>query len=193
MRRWVLAAAAVLALVGPASAASRYAGVTDTSAETAQSRVMTLSVVIAAPRAVLWKAFVDPAELKRWNVPASWLDLRPGGVWEASYDPTAKPGDPQNIKHEILELDPGRSMAFRNIQAPKGLPGRERFGHIVTSVLFEDAGPAATRVTLWQVGYGGGDEDKPLFGFFRAGNAYLLANMAHVYGGAPKPDAPDGH
>ena len=193
MRRLLLAALAVALLAGRVVAATAYPGVADTSVETPTSRVMALSVLVKAPRATLWKAFLDPAELRRWNVPVSFLDLRPGGIWEASYDPAAKPGDPQNIKNEIVALDVGRSMAFRNVQAPKGLPGRDRFGRIVTSVLFEDAGPGATRVTLWQVGYGGGDEDKPLFAFFRSGNAYLLSNLNHVYAGGPKPEEPDGH
>ena len=82
---------------------------------------------------------------------------------------------------------------FRNIQAPEGLPGRERFGRIVTSVRFEDAGPGLTRVTLWQVGYSGGEADKALWDFFRSGNAYVLAAMNHVYGKGPKPEMPDGH
>ena len=196
MRRFAPALIAVCTAVlmsGAAHAAGAYPGVKDESVETASSRLMQLSVVIPASRATLWRAMVEPAELKRWNVPVAFVDLRPGGDFEASYDPAAHAGDPQNIKHQILAVDPERMFVFRNVQAPAALPGRERFQRVVTTAAFEDAGPGQTRVTIWQVGYGGGEEDRAVFAFFRSGNAYLLANMAHVYGGAPKPAAPDGH
>ena len=190
-------ASLVLALAittgGPTFAASTYAGVVDGSTQTATARVMKLSTVIAAPRGVLWRALVDPAEMKKWNAPVAFSDIRPGGYMETSYNKTAKLGDPQNIRNEIVAVEPERMLVFRNVQAPDGLPGRERFGHIVSTAEFEDAGAGKTRVTLWQVGYGGGAEDKPLYDFFHNGNAYLLANMNHVYAGGPKPEQPDGH
>ena len=182
-----------LAAVASMAQAAGYPGVLDESVETAASRVMKLSVVIPAPRATLWRAMVEPAELKRWNVPVAFVDLRPGGDFEASYDAGAHAGDPQNIKQQILAVDPERMFVFRNVQAPAALPGRERFQRVVSTAAFEDAGQGKTRVTLWQVGYGGGEEDKAVFAFFRNGNAYLLANMNHVYGGGPKPASPEGH
>lgn len=178
---------------GASEAASTYAGVLDGSTQTAAAKVMKLSIVIAASRPVLWRALVDPAEIKRWNAPTAFVDIRPGGYIEASYDKAARLGDPQNIKNEIVAVEPEHMLVFRNVQAPNGLPGRERFGHIVSTAEFEDAGGGATRVTLWQVGYGGGAEDKPLYDFFHNGNAYLLANMNHVYAHGPKPEQPDGH
>ncbi len=194
-RSFAGAAAAALLLVtaGAAAAASTYPGVHDESVETPASRIMKLSIVIKAPRATLWKALTDAEELKRWDAPVAFTDIRPGGRIEASYDRAAKEGGPQNIINEIVAVDRGRMLVFRNVQAPAGLPGRERFGRVVSSAAFEDAPGGATRVTLWQVGYGGGEEDRALFAFFRSGNAYLLANMDHVYAGAPKPAPPDGH
>ena len=186
-------AALALLLAGPAVAASGYPNVADASTETAQQRVMRLSAVIAAPRATLWRSLTDAGELQRWNTPVAFVDLRPGGVMETSYDAKAQRGDPQNIKNEFVAVDPQRSVSFRNVQAPAGLPGRERFGHMVTTVTFEDAGAGATRVTLWQVGYGGGAQDKPLWDFFHSGNAYVLAAMDHAYGKGPKPAMPGGH
>ena len=187
------AVAITLSAAGAASAASTYAGVIDGSTQTATARVMKLSAVIAAPRAVLWRALVDPVELKKWNSPVAFTDIRPGGYIEASYNKTARLGDPQNIRNEIVAVEPERMLVFRNVQAPNGLPGRERFGHIVSTAEFEEVGAGQTRVTLWQVGYGAGADDKPLYDFFHNGNAYLLANMNHVYAGGPKPEQPDGH
>lgn len=184
---------AALAIAGSAAAATQYPDVKDESVEAPASRVMKLSIVIKAPRDVLWKAMTDASEMPKWNVPVAFADIRPGGMIEASYNPAARQGDPQNIKNEIVAVDPGRMLVFHNVQAPEGLPGRERFGKVISYALFEDAEPGLTRVTIGQVGYGGGDEDRTLFNFFRAGNAYLLANMKHVYGGGPKPDQPVGH
>lgn len=49
---------------------------------------LTLSRVIAAPRAVVWNAWADPASFERWWVPAPArctvvaMELRPGGAFE---------------------------------------------------------------------------------------------------------------
>ena len=193
MKTTILAAAIGLSLTTSAVAATTYPGVTDASVESADQRVMKLFTVIPASRATLWKSLTDAGELQKWNTPVAFVDLRPGGVMETSYDKKAVRGDPNNIKNEFVAIDPDHLMAFRNVQAPQGLPGRDRFGHIVTTITFDEAGPGQTRVTLWQVGYGGGAADKPLWDFFRSGNAYVLAEMSHVYGKGPKPGMPDGH
>ena len=128
MKPLILALAASLALAGAAAAEpSKTADVTDTSFATADgARTLQQSVIIDAPAAALWKAFADTQEFKRWNAPVAAVDLRVGGVQEASYDPKRALGDPDNIKNRIVTFLPGRLIVFQNIQAPHGLPRARR-------------------------------------------------------------------
>ena len=193
MKTMLAAMMLALGLGASAQAASSYPNVSDRSVVTLQARLMELSTVIAAPRAVLWRSLTDAEEMKKWTTPVAFNDIRPGGMMETSYDKKAQRGDANNIKNEVVAVEPERLLVFRNVQAPQGLPGRDRIGKVVTSIRFEDAPGGATRVTLWQVGYDGGEADKVLWDFFHTGNAYVLAEMDHTYGKGPKPGMPDGH
>ncbi len=52
---------------------------------------LTISRVIKAPRAAVWRAWADPNSLEQWWVPAPAkarvvkMDLRPGGAFETEY------------------------------------------------------------------------------------------------------------
>src|SRR5580698_10874263 len=72
----------------PAASTPKSPDVVDSSFVTSDgARNLRQSIVIDAPVAVLWSAFVDPAQFKRWNSPVAAIDLRVGGSLEASYDP----------------------------------------------------------------------------------------------------------
>ena len=141
--------------------------------------------MIAAPVAVLWKAFVDPAEFKRWNSPVAAIDLRVGGMIEASYDPAKRVGDPDNIKHRIITFIPERLLVFQNVQAPHGLPHAEAFQRTVTVVQYEPLGPNSTRVTFSSTGWANDRASAQLYGFFQGGNAEELEKMKQVYEAKP--------
>ncbi len=89
----------------------------------------TLAHTFAAPRARVWRAWTDPAELKQWFGPAGYtlptcrMDLRPGGTF-----------------HYCMRSPDGKDMwgkwTFREIAAPERLA-------IVTS--FSDAQGGITR------------------------------------------------
>ncbi len=182
MRRPIIAAAVSLGLA--ASAAAQPAAppatpdVVDTSYVTADgARNLQQSAVIAAPVALLWRAFVDPAEFRRWNSPVAAIDLRVGGTLEASYDPTHKIGDPDNIRHRIVTFIPERLIVFQNVQAPHALPNADRFQRTVTVVQYEALGAARTRVTIASTGWGTDPASSQVYAFFKQGNAELLEKM----------------
>jgi uncharacterized protein YndB with AHSA1/START domain len=188
MRRVIFAAAVGLGLFAGAAFAepSKYPDVIDSSFVTDDgARNLQQSIVIDAPVAVLWKAFVDPAEFKRWNSPVAAIDLRVGGSLEASYDPAHKIGDPDNIKHRIITFIPERLLVFQNIQAPHGLANADRFQRTVTVVRYEPLGPARTRVTIACTGWASDPASQQLYGFFQGGNAELLEKMKAVYEAKP--------
>jgi uncharacterized protein YndB with AHSA1/START domain len=184
MNRHMLAAAAWIVLIAPAAAqtAPKNPDVADTSFVTADgARNLQQSVVINAPVALLWKSFTDAEEFKRWNSPVSAIDLRVGGTLEASYNPKAAIGDPDNIKHRIITFLPERLIVFQNIQAPHELPNADRFQRTVIVLQFEPLGPAKTKVTLSCTGWATDPASGQIYRFFEADNAEELEKWKHVY------------
>jgi len=145
------------------------------------ARTLQESVVIAAPPTILWRAFTDTEEFERWNSPVAAIDLRVGGSLEASYDPKARLGDPDNIKHRIITFVPERLIVFQNIQAPHQLPGAAAFQRTVTVVEYIPAGPGRTRVVLSSTGWASDPASDRLYRFFEADNAELLEKMKTIY------------
>ncbi len=194
MKPAILALAAALAWGGGARAeAAKNPDVVDTSFVTADgARTLQEATVIAAPVAVLWKAFSDTAEFKRWNAPVAAIDFRVGGTLEASYDPKAALGARDNIKHRIVTFLPQRLIVFQNIQAPRALPDGALFQQTVTVIEYQPLGPARTRVTVSSTGWGAGPGFDRLYRFFQAGNAELLETMKKTYEAPPASAPPQG-
>jgi uncharacterized protein YndB with AHSA1/START domain len=195
MRRLVFLPAVLIALAasGP-SAAGSVSGrpnVEDRSVVEADGgRILSESIVIAAPKDAVWKAFATSEGLKSWEAPVASIELRVGGFLEASYDPKARLGDPNNIKHEVLGYLPGELLLFRNVQAPKGFKHADLFARTTTIIQLEDLGQGRTRITVSGVGYGPGKEFGELYDFFHAGNAYLLEMLKAHFEGGPGPTGP---
>jgi uncharacterized protein YndB with AHSA1/START domain len=183
MRKVLSLAAALCAAAGVALAQpTKTPDVVDTSFATADgARTLQESIVIDAPVAILWKAFADSEEFKRWNSPVAAVDLRVGGSLEASYDPKRKLGDPDNIKHRIITFLPERLIVFQNIQAPHELPHADRFQKTVIVLQYEPLAPSRTRVVLSCTGWGADPESDVLYRFFHDDNAELLQKMKTVY------------
>ena len=141
------------------------------------ARVLQLSIVVNAPPRAVWEAFTTSEGFRTWAVPVAWVDFRVGGVMESSYQPTARAGDAENIKNQIVSYVPGRLLSIRNIQTPSGLKHRELFGQVVQTIEFEDVGAGRTRVTMTGVGWGAGEGFDYLYRHFEWGNAYSLAEL----------------
>lgn len=181
-----LASAAALASVAWSAAAAPsikdYPEVHDASfVEPNGQKVLRISLVVPAERQKVWERFTTTEGYKAWAVPVAKIDFGLGGVIEGSYDANAKIGDPDNIKNKIVAYAPARMLAFQNVQAPANLPGRKEFGEIVTVMEFEDAGPAATKVTLTAVGYKPGEPYETLYRHFHGGNAYSLMKLKESF------------
>jgi len=186
MKRILAAALASALLASPAHAAEPakvpdwrdFRAVTNSSfVEASGDRVLQLSIVVTASPAQVWDAFTTAEGYRAWVAPVSVVDLRIGGDIEASYDPAAKIGGPDNIKNRIVAYVPQRLLSFRNVQAPKALPHRELFGDIVTTLEIEDLGAGRSRVSLTSVGYGAGEGFDTLYRHFEWGNAYSLNEL----------------
>lgn len=196
MRTMLLAAAAAAALLaGPALAKPmpEFAAVDEASfAEPSGDQVLALSTTIDAPPHAVWQALSTADGWKSFAVKMAQVDFRQGGVIETSYDAKAQPGQPGNIRNQILAIVPRRLLVIRNVQAPPGFAHPEEFGRTITAIELVPDGPARTQVRLWAAGYKPAPAYRDLFAMFRMGDAWTLDELrkrfiAHPASGAEPP------
>ena len=105
--------------------------------------------VIDAPVEAVWRAVATAEGWREWAVPVAWQQ-GPDEL-ETSYDPAARPGGPQTIRHRVLARAPGRMIAFRTVKAPEGFPFFEIFGRTTGVFELEPVGERRTRVIAYPV------------------------------------------
>ena len=106
-----------------------------------------------------------------WAAPLAHIDLRNGGMIEASYRLGAKIGDPENIRNRIVAYLPERLLVLHNVHAPKNGPFKQEvIGKIRTIFQFEDLGHGHTRIVESGVGYGEGSDFDTMYRHFSGGN-----------------------
>ncbi len=169
---------ALLLPVAPARAALPE-GVTETSyVLPGGERVLELSADVPAGVQDVWDAWATSEGFRAWAAPFANVDLRVGGAVESSYDPKAKPGDPNNIRNEIVAMVPLRMFLIRNVQAPGKVPfDAATFQKTQTAILLSPLDDKHTRVTVTNAGYLAGAPWDGVYAFFREGNAWSLQQL----------------
>ena len=142
-------------------------------------RVLQHVVVIPATLQQAWDAFTTTEGAAAWVAPLVKLDFRLGGIWEASYRPDAKVGDPGNIKNRFVSFRPPHMVSIQVAQTPPGLAHGERLKQdIVTVIEFKELGPKQVEVTESMAGFTQGNTaHDALYEFFRKGNAVALTAL----------------
>lgn len=124
-----------------------YGAALDNLAEVA-GRTMVLHRVIAAPRPVVWGAWMNPETLPKWWGPEGFscrtkrIDLRPGGDWV--FDMIAPDGTVFPNHHQYHEIRAEERIAYALLWGENGAK------HADAWALFEEA-DGATAVTLGMV------------------------------------------
>lgn len=139
-------------------------------------------VVDAGPPAV-WAAISTLDGWKTWAVPVGWVPGQPN-VFETSYDPRARPGDPMNIKNEFVSSLAGRQLVFRTIKAPDGFPHFETLKQVNQTFDLTPEG-RRTRVRLTGSGYADNASGKALLAFFKGGNKASLEMLRERFASGP--------
>jgi uncharacterized protein YndB with AHSA1/START domain len=172
MKLLTASAATVLFFAGMTGACLAGSTIKDTSFKDRDGhRIQQLKMVVEAPVAAVWSAFTTDDGLKSWVAPVAHVELANDGMMEASYSITAKIGDPDNIKNQIIAYVPERLLVYHNVHVPKGAPPDfALLGSIRTIVEMSDLGDRRTRITESGVGYGEGASYDALFKHFSAGN-----------------------
>lgn len=165
---------AAFALAAPASAAPENCSRSETSGE----RTLCHEAVIDAPAAEVWRLFATSEGLGSWLAPVAAIDLRAGGMWESSYDRSARLGDAGNIRNRVIAFTPERLLVIQVASAPPNFPHADIVGELATVIEFEPVDAQRTRVRVSMLGYRAGDGFDALYRHFEWGNAYTLDALA---------------
>ena len=90
---------------------------------------LVLERTVDVPRELVWKAWTDPEQLKKWFTPAPWttpdceIDLRPGGIFRTVMrSPEGEEYDNAGCYLEIVENE---KLVWTNALEPGYRPARE--------------------------------------------------------------------
>jgi uncharacterized protein YndB with AHSA1/START domain len=145
-------------------------------------RVLREWIIVAAPRAEVWKAFTTDEGFAKWAAPVVHITPGNGGLMEFGLGPKGRIGDPNNVRHRILVYLPDELLIFRNEFVPAGGPiDPVAFGQVRTLLSFDDAGNGTTRVTETVVGFGSDAMFDALYDHLRGGNAEYLTLLANSF------------
>lgn len=112
-------------------------------------RTLTLTRVIAAPPAKVWRCWTDPALLPRWFGPEGFtcrtevIDLRPGGEWR--FQMIGPDGKSWPNRHRIQTWDEPRRIAFLMDDGSDAAPPME----VTVTLAPEGAGTRITQAILF--------------------------------------------
>lgn len=144
--------------------------------EPSGERTLCVEGVVPAPVAEVWGLWAEPEELRTWLAPVASIDLRPGGMMEASYDASGHLGADNNILNRVISVVPLQSFVIQVARQPQGVPNEVR--ELATLVEFEPQGERATRVRVSMLGFRQGQTFDDLYAFFARGNAYTLNKLS---------------
>jgi len=116
------------------------------------SKTLTITRTLNAPRALVWKMFSDPYHLAQWWGPEGYtnrverLDFRTGGSWlHVMIGPDGRELPTDNV---ILEVTEPERIVYRNAPADPKLFGDNPPPAFTKTVTFEDLGNGRTQLTL---------------------------------------------
>ena len=116
------------------------------------SKTLTITRTLNAPRALVWKMFSDPYHLAQWWGPEGYtnrverLDFRTGGSWlHVMIGPDGRELPTDNV---ILEATEPERIVYRNAPADPKLFGDNPPPAFTKTVTFEDLGNGRTQLTL---------------------------------------------
>ena len=118
----------------------------------AQALTMEMTAEFDASPERIWQLWSDPRQLERWwgppTYPATFTahDLRPGG--RVVYHMTGPTGDQPRGWWEVMEVDPPRSLVFRDGFAHDDGSPNDDLPVTVARVTIEDIGGGRTRMSL---------------------------------------------
>ncbi|MBY0505275.1 MAG: SRPBCC domain-containing protein [Bryobacteraceae bacterium] len=145
---------------------------------------------IPAPVDAVWRVFTTSEGYRALGVAKAEVDLRVGGLIRTHYQATGVLGDEGTIVNRILAYEPGRMLAIRIDQPPKGFPFAEAWKATWSVIHLSDLGDRRTLVRIASLGYGEDKESMAMRRFFEVGNEATLKTLQRHFGQHPVAENP---
>ena len=143
--------------------------------------------VVAAPAAVVWRAWTDPAVITEFFAPKARVELRPGGAYEMLFLQDAPVGEQGSEGCTVLSYLPEKMLTFSWNAPPKFKAARGQHTWVVIEL--EALPDARTRVRLTHLGFGRGDEWTQVHAYFDRAWGNVMNNLVEHFAVARKPAA----
>ena len=152
---------------------------------------LVLERLIDVPTRLVWEAWTQPEQLKRWFTPAPWttvdceIDLRPGGVFRTVMRSPA--GEEHANLGCYLEVVPERRLSWTSLLEGGYRPTRQRPGphcpfHFTAAVILEPRGAATKYTAIVLHGDADSRDRHEEMGFHDGWGAALDQLVAHASG-----------
>ena len=143
----------------------------------AGDRVLSTEVEVDATPSTVWRALTTSEGLRGFAAPVAAIDLRPGGMWEASHDRAAQLGDPGNILNEVITYVPERMLSIRIARTPPNFPHPEVARQVWTVIEIVDLGHGRSRVVTSMCGWKQGPAWDDIYNFFDQDNRIVASRL----------------
>ena len=143
---------------------------------TESERAIRSEVIVGGTIHEVWDAWTTEEGVTSFLAPACNIDLRPDGVYEILFDPSAPPGERGGEGLRVMAIQPKTMFSF-TWNAPPSLPQvRSQRTHVIIRLSAEDE--RNTRVTLHHDGWGAGGQWDDAYRYFdRAWNQIVLPRL----------------
>ncbi len=128
----------------------------------------------------VWTAWTTAEGIRSFFAPDCKLDLKAGGDYEIYFNPQGQPGERGAEGTKILAFQPEKMLSF-TWNNPPILPGI-RWQYTTVVLRFKPISEAQTRVSLYQIGWGEGEEWDKAFDYFeKAWKQVVLPRLQHRF------------
>lgn len=182
-RRWISAVFYVFAMAMGAGTAA--AQTVSECATPGGAHGLCHEVMLPASLDQVWALWTTSEGLATWVAPVAAIDPVAGGVFETSYDRSARIGDAGNILNRVVAIAPEQMIILQIDRAPPGFPHAEAARELITQIQLEGLGVNETRVRVLMSGFRVGADFDALHAFFERGNAYTLESLVRRIADGP--------
>ena len=149
-------------------------------------KILRHEVTVHASLSEVWKIFTTGEGLRSVIAPVAEIDFRLGGIWEATYDPKGKIGDPNNILNRVISYLPMEMISIQISRTPPGFPFSEVAKQIWTVIQFKEIDDQHVRIVTSMLGWKEGKDWQTVYNLFQQDNAIESQRLYERFKSGPR-------